>query len=211
MHNRYNKNGENTENDENGGNSGNEKKKRKEKRLPKYIPLTELIELINAPYEININHRLAMKFGAICGLRGNEVVHLIKGDVNLDSLEVRVNRGKGNKDRVVPINPSSMKFIRELGEFMKNMKHEDILFPMKTTSGLTQMVKRYARFIGIERNVNFHMLRHSFAVHSIKAGVNIRTVQMALGHSEMSTTAIYLDLMTEDMKKDYEDHPLPYE
>lgn len=184
-------------------------KKRAPRRIPKYLPLDELKLLINAPYKNYIHHKLMMKFASLCGLRASEVLNLRKGDINLDMKEIDVNQGKGGKDRKVII-PSAL-FIEELKEYTSELEFDDLLFGISSTSTLTMMVKRYAKAIGIERNVNFHMLRHSFAVHSIKAGVSLRSVQKSLGHSSMSTTAIYLDLVTEDIKEDYRMHPLPFE
>ena len=189
-------------------NTENDKKPRQPKRLPKYIPLEELKILLNAPYKTNTHHKIMMKLGAVCGLRGSEVLKVKKEDIKLDEMEIRVNLGKGKVDRIVPI--PSLEFIKELREYIEDLNPQDNLFEMETTEGLTSMVKRYAKYVGIERNITFHMLRHSFAVHSLKSGVNLRSLQKALGHKQLTSTQIYLDLLSEDMKDDYRDHLLPY-
>jgi len=188
------------------------KKPRQPKKLPKYLNEDEIELLLNTPYKFtNLHHILMMKLGVICGLRGSEVIKLKKEDIDLERLQIHVEEGKYSKDRIVTIPPSSTEFIKDLTKYLENINDsKQKVFGITTTSALTQMVKRYAKHAGIKRNVNFHMLRHSHAVHSIRSGVNLRSVQKNLGHSSLSTTAIYLDVMAEDVKKDYRNHPLPF-
>ena len=187
-----------------------EEKTKYSKVLPKYIPEEEIHKILAAPYRTNIHHILQMKLGVICGLRGSEVLSLIKEDININELEIRVRQGKGGKDRIVPISPSSINFVRELEKYIHDLRGQDTLFDMETTEGLTAMLKRYALRAEVDRNVTFHMLRHTFAVYSIKAGVDIRTLQRVLGHASISTTAVYLDVSIDDVKEVYRLHPLPF-
>lgn len=185
------------------------KKTRRPETLPKYIPLNDLTALINAPWKKYIHHELQMKLGAICGLRPMEILHVKKKHFNFQDESVFVEQGKNNKDRVVPI--QSYKFTKQLEEYVADLEMEDYLFDMKTTEGFTAMIQRYANNIGLQHKVTAHMLRHSFAVHSLKAGRNLRTIQKYLGHKSLTTTQIYLDVTGDDIKEDARLHPLPYE
>ena len=181
---------------------------RKSKTLPKYIPKDELTLLLNAPYKKYVHHEIQMKVAAYCGLRGSEVLNLKREDISIDEMQIRIIQGKGNKDRVVSI--TNYEFAKLLEQYIMDLNMDDPLFSMETTEGLNAMVKRYAKNIGIERKINFHMLRHSFAVHSLKAGVSLRTVQKMLGHSSLTTTQIYLDITGDDVNEDYKQHPLNF-
>jgi site-specific recombinase XerD len=180
--------------------------KRTPKKLPKYIQKDDLTKLLNAPYVKNIRHKIQMKLAVYCGMRGSEVLALIKNDINIKDMEIRINEGKGCKDRVVAI--TNYEFARELEGYIAELKPTDYLFEMETTDGLNAMIKRYAANVGIDRKINFHMLRHSFAVHSLKAGISLRTVQKMLGHTSLTTTQIYLDITGDDIREDYKHHPL---
>ena len=76
--------------------------------------------------------------------------------------------------------------------------------------GFRAMVKRYGKRCGLEKDVHPHMLRHTFAVHCLKSGMNLRTVQKLLGHEHLTTTQIYLDVTGQDVADDFYAHPLPY-
>ena len=78
-----------------------------------------------------------------------------------------------------------------------------------STRHVERLVAEYGLKAGISQHVHPHMLRHSFAVHCLQAGMNLRTVQKMLGHSSLTTTQIYLDVTGDDIKQDYFEHPLP--
>ena len=78
-----------------------------------------------------------------------------------------------------------------------------------STRQVERSVENYGKLANIDQPIHPHMLRHSFAVHCLKSGMNLRTVQKMLGHSSLTTTQIYLDITGDDIKQDYFDHPLP--
>ncbi len=180
------------------------------KKLPKYLKEDEVRKLLNAPERDKIRDRLILRILYRCGLRVSELTSLKIQDVNFQEGMITVRGGKGDKDRIVPIDDDTLDLI----QLYKGDADEGILILSQrgealSTRQVERIVKKYAKKAEIKKNVYPHMLRHSFAVHSLKSGMNLRSVQKMLGHSSLTTTQIYLDLTGEDLKEDYEKHPLP--
>lgn len=179
-------------------------------KLPKYLREDEIRKLLNSPTREKIRDRLILRILYKCGLRVSELTKLRIQDIDFTECLITVRGGKGGKDRVVPIDPDTLTLI----EFYKEGAEEGVLILSErgtpiSTRQVERLVKDYARKSGIKKNVYPHMLRHTFAVHCLKAGMNLRSVQKMLGHSSLTTTQIYLDITGEDVKRDYEEHPLP--
>lgn len=180
------------------------------KKLPKYLKEEEVRKLLNAPPRKKTRDRLILRILYRCGLRVSELVNLRIEDIDFTEGMITVRGGKGNKDRVIPVDGDTLDLI----EFYMADAEEGVLIlsqrgePLSTRQ-VERIVKKYAEKADINKNVYPHMLRHSFAVHCLKAGMNLRSVQKMLGHSSLTTTQIYLDLTGEDIKRDYEEHPLP--
>ncbi len=180
------------------------------RKLPKYLKEDEVRRLLNAPPRKKTRDRLILRILYRCGLRVSELTSLKIEDIDFDEQVLTVRGGKGDKDRIVPVDADTLDLI----EFYKAGAEEGYLILSQRGDQLSsrqieRIVKKYADEADIKKNVYPHMLRHSFAVHCLKSGMNLRSVQKMLGHSSLTTTQIYLDLTGEDIKKDYEDHPLP--
>jgi len=180
------------------------------KKLPKYLKEGEVRKLLNAPERNKIRDRLILRILYRCGLRVSELTSLKIHDINFEEGMITVRGGKGDKDRIVPIDDDTLDLI----QLYKGDADEGVLILSQrgealSTRQVERIVKKYAKKAGLKKNVYPHMLRHSFAVHSLKSGMNLRSVQKMLGHSSLTTTQIYLDLTGEDLKEDYEKHPLP--
>lgn len=182
-------------------------KSRKAKKIPKYLSVGELKALLSAPYKTNRHHILMMMYGCKCGLRNAEICSVKVSDHDFVEHTVTV-WGKGSKERVVHV---PLDFENEIKKYLeeKNLKGGDKLFDI-TPKGLYAMVKRYGVRAGIDKNTHPHTLRHTYAVHGLKAGWNLRILQKALGHESLTTTQIYLDITDEDMADVMRRHPLPY-
>jgi len=139
-----------------------------------------------------------------CGLRLGEALALEIGDIDSGRMVLRVRKGKGGKDRDVPLPSSTLEVLRE---YWKTHRNPQLIFPAlgrggrggRTANGpmgdgSVQAVLRriLAEIPGIRKRVTIHTLRHSYATHLIEAGVNIRLVQQYLGHASLVTTMIYL-------------------
>lgn len=175
---------------------------RRPKKLPVYVTEDEFSELLasgeegNYDYHMPKPHRIACMFAFQAGLRISEVMKLQKNDIDFQERVVRIRQGKGGKDRQVP-----------LPRNLRESHLEFIPFDFKDRA-LQKMFKRAAKRSGLLKNkptVHFHSLRHGFAVHCLKQGINIKAIQKMLGHSDLSTTGIYLELCPDDIIKEYEE------
>lgn len=136
-----------------------------------------------------------------CGLRLQEALHLEVGDIDSDRMLIHVHRGKGAKDRMVPLPPQTLAVLRE---HWKSHRNARLIFPAhcavtaQSPMGKTtvQTAMRVAvRQAGItKRFVHIHCLRHSYATHLLEEGVNLRVIQRYLGHTKIETTMMYLHL-----------------
>jgi len=129
------------------------------------------------------------------GMRNSDIVNLKKQDIQDETIIVR--QGKGKKDRVIPLESELGNL---LGLFVDRLKPRDKLFPI-TDRQVRNIVYKYSPD---ELDVHPHTFRHSFAVHCLKGGMNIRTLQRILGHTSLTTTQVYLDLVGKDIVDDFE-------
>lgn len=137
------------------------------------------------------------------GLRVSEVITLCISNLFFDVGYIRV-RGKGNKERLIPIGDEAVKYINIYREGIRNLQvptkgSEDILFLNRRGNGLSRVwifniIKDAALNAGITKNVHPHTLRHSFATHLVEGGANLRAVQEMLGHESITTTELYTHL-----------------
>ncbi|HEV7331409.1 MAG TPA: site-specific tyrosine recombinase XerD [Flavisolibacter sp.] len=152
-----------------------------------------------------------------CGLRVSEVVNLKLSQLFLDVGFVRVI-GKGNKERLVPIGSSAIKYIRLYADHVRNQQsiqkgEEDILFLNRRGKRLTRVmifliIKDLVKKAGINKTISPHTFRHSFATHLVEGGADLRAVQEMLGHESITTTEIYTHLDREYLRKTLEQfHP----
>lgn len=150
------------------------------------------------------------------GMRVSELVSLDLEHINTADSEVRCF-GKGNKERLIPIAPSTAltvaEYIKEARPRLVRRDTEKALFLNRrgdrlTRQGFWQILKEYAKEAGLEAQVTPHTLRHSFATHMLNRGSDLRTVQELLGHANISTTQVYTHLTTEHVRRAYEQsHP----
>ncbi|MDR0395419.1 MAG: site-specific tyrosine recombinase XerD [Tannerella sp.] len=145
-----------------------------------------------------------------CGLRVSELTGLLCSNVYFDEQFIIV-RGKGNKQRLVPI---SGKALREIKNYLTD-RHlikvqkgsEDLLFLNRRGAGLSRVmvfhiIKEQAKIAGIRKNISPHTLRHSFATHLLEGGANLRAIQLMLGHESITTTEIYTHIDREFLRKE---------
>ena len=144
------------------------------------------------------------------GMRISELVGLNIDDIDFISGVAKV-RGKGKKERLLPIGEHALKAIRVYLDRRK--KQSTVLFLNKngsrlSTRGTRNIVRKYIRLASLSSGISAHSLRHSFATHLLNRGADLRSVQELLGHSNLSTTQIYTHLTTERLKSIYDKaHP----
>jgi len=187
-----------------------------DKHLPSFMTEEEVKKLIESAFAKAPDDLLAFRDRAILeafyssGLRISEVVGLNVDDVDFISGILKI-RGKGKKERIVPVGEAALGAIRKyLG---KKKKETEAVFLNKnsrriTTRGVMDIVRKYLRQAGIKPGVSAHTFRHSFATHLLNRGADLRTVQELLGHANLSTSQIYTHLTTEKLKSVYDKaHP----
>jgi len=169
------------------------------RRLPVVLSQEEVQRLIAGAK--NLYHRtlLLTLYGA--GLRRSEVAHLKVRDIDSQRMLLRVERGKGGRDRDVPLSPTLLAALRE---YYRWMRPETYLFPGTrngwradtpiTTKPIWDAVRLAAERAKIDKHVSPHTLRHSYATHLLEAGADLRTIQLLLGHADLSHTTVYLHL-----------------
>jgi integrase/recombinase XerD len=170
------------------------KRPRKEHKLPEILSREEALKLINTP--TNLKHGCLLTLMYVTGMRRNEVLQLTMGNIDRSRKVIRVN-GKGNKQRDIPISESLLSL---LTTYYKMYRPVHFLFegwvPGKkySESSIDSIVKVNAQKAGIKKNIYPHCLRHSYATHMLECGVNLKRVQLLLGHNSMKTTSGYLHL-----------------
>lgn len=172
------------------------KRPKREKKLPEVLSQKEAQALVVAlPY--NLKHRAILSLMYATCLRRNELLGLRFSDVDSSRKVVRVVMGKGNKSREIPI---SYKLISLLREYYKAYRPKKYLFesyipgkPYSATSVL-KIVKKAAQKAGLKKRISPHVLRHCFATHLLERGVNLKRLQLLMGHNSLKTTSIYLHL-----------------
>jgi integrase/recombinase XerD len=193
------------------------------RRLPKTLGEQEVMTLLETPpvdSRRGVRDRAMLSLMYACGLRVTEIVELQVGDVDLQR-GVVVVLGKGQKRRVVPIAETAMD---RLVAYLQSrntqprapkskLSQRPWLFPSPrggrmTRQGFWKMIRGYARVAGIRGSVYLHRLRHSFATHMLVGGADLRSVQMLLGHADISTTEIYTHVTRDHVHRTHErSHP----
>lgn len=172
-----------------------------EKRLPKVLSTDEvskLIESINGNFRYYLRDRAILELLYGCGLRVSELLNLRKEDLFMKEDFIRV-KGKGSKERIIPLGSKAKKaLIRYISEQRPALdkKNSAFLFLTRRGNSFSRMGlwKRFQQYLtksGITKSCTPHTLRHSFATHLLERGASLRTVQLLLGHSDISTTQIY--------------------
>jgi len=166
---------------------------RRERKLPLILSREEVKALLEAPG--NLRHRtlLAILYG--CGLRVSEVTQLKVSDIDSARNVVRVRHGKGCKDRQTLLPAKLLELLRC---YWRKQRPTDWLFPSEDSTrplspkAVFLACRKAARKAGLAKPIHPHSLRHAFATHLLEAGVNLRTIQILLGHANLETTARYL-------------------
>ena len=185
--------------------------------LPASLTEPEVEHLLAAPdlgTPLGLRDRAILETFYATGLRVSELVNLRIAEVDVVTGVVRV-MGKGGKERMVPLGEAAIgylgRYLRQARNDLLNNRQSDALFVTRRGGPMTrqacwQMIKRYALVGGIKTDMSPHTLRHAFATHLLNHGADLRSVQMLLGHSDLSTTQIYTHVAQERLKRLHEKH-----
>ena len=165
---------------------------RQPRKLPVVLSPNEVVRFLEAVPGLKARAALTTAYAA--GLRVSEVTRLKVGDIDSGRMVIRVEHGKGGKDRYVML---SAQLLRILRTYWRLARPKNWLFPRREGSGPIDVTVLHAACrsaraaAGIDKRVTVHTLRHSFATHLLESGADIRVIQVLLGHNNLSTTALY--------------------
>ncbi|MBD0380668.1 site-specific tyrosine recombinase XerD [Paenibacillus sedimenti] len=186
-----------------------------EKKPPKVLTIAEVETLLEAPQPESAGgarDKAMLELLYATGIRVSELTSLNITDVNLDMGFIRCI-GKADKERNIPIGSMSVRCLESYltkyrSKLLKKVADEGALFighlgTRMTRQGFWKILKRYALEVNIQKDITPHTLRHSFAAHLIENGADLRSVQEMLGHSDISTTQMYIQVTKLKMKEVY--------
>jgi site-specific recombinase XerD len=200
-----------------------------EKRLPKFMTIPQMAALLKAPKELfesqkekkgagrPVSWEVCLRDIAVletiysCGLRVSELCGLRAEDLDRAEKIVRV-RGKGKKERLVPIGEPALAAIQTYWDILSNppagaqpvFRTDTAKAAPLTPLQLSRRLKNYLKQAGLDPHLTPHKLRHSYATHLLDAGADLRSVQELLGHTHLITTQVYTHVTTERLKKAYD-------
>jgi integrase/recombinase XerD len=170
---------------------------RRPQTLPVVMSPQEVVRFLDAVEDLK--HRVILTVCYAAGLRISEAVRLTPAAIDNQRMTIRVEQGKGRKDRYVMLSPRLLNILRD---YYRTVRPQQWLFPGDlpsqpiTASAVQDACRSVRRQAGITKPVTPHSLRHAFAVHLLEAGTDLRTIQLLLGHRGLNTTAKYLRLAT---------------
>ena len=169
------------------------------RKLPVVLSPEEVARLLKAAPGPGLKYKAALSAAYGAGLRVSEVVALKVSDIDSKRMLIRIEQGKGSKDRYVMLSPLLLKLLRA---WWKQAHPRGWLFPGRdpvlpiTTRQFTRACHEAAEDAGIKKRVSPHTLRHSFATHLLEQNYDIRVIQTLLGHVKLDTTARYTQIAT---------------
>jgi len=178
------------------------------RKLPVILSREEVARLIAASGNLKHQTALALAYGT--GLRVNEVVSLKVGDIDSQRMTLRVEQGKGQKDRLAMLSPILLERLRvwwRVARAQGKMLDGGWLFPglnpvePLSARQLNRAIHAAAAEAGIEKRISMHSLRHAFATHLLEQKVDIRLIQVLLGHKKLETTALYAQVATDILRE----------
>jgi len=188
-----------------------------EKKLPIFLNIQEVEKLIEAPNTNSIygqRDRAMLELLYSCGLRVSELISLSYHNLNLKEEFVRVH-GKGNKERMLPLGEVAIDFLDQYESnsrtlLLKNGQCDSYFLSNRGSAMSRQnffyIIKGYAATAGINKPISPHSLRHAFATHLVQKGADLRSVQLMLGHSDISSTQLYTHIQNAQLKMQHQKH-----
>jgi integrase/recombinase XerD len=186
-------------------------------KLPIFLNIEEVDRLLNTPDKntiFGLRDRAMLELLYSCGLRVSELITLDYHNINLNEEYIRIH-GKGNKERLLPMGEVAIDYLntyeKKARPFLLKSGQTDHYFLSNRGSGMSRqnffyIIKAYAVKAGIDKPLSPHTLRHAFATHLVQQGADLRSVQLMLGHSDISTTQIYTHIQNVQLKSQHAKH-----
>jgi integrase/recombinase XerD len=189
--------------------------KARPRKLPTVLSAEEVERLLDQPPRdtiLGLRDRalLVLLYGT--GIRASECAHLREEDVDLSDCNIRVT-GKGGHQRTLPLNDIVVEALKVYRQARGPARAEDAFFRSRSKRGLSRnavydRVRRFSQKAGIHKRMSPHRLRHTFATHLVKEGIDLVTIRDLLGHRSITSTQIYLHVTAEDLRKAADAHPI---
>jgi len=188
-----------------------------EKKLPVFLNIQEVEKLLEAPNSSSLfgqRDRAMLELLYSCGLRVSELINLSCHNVNLKEEFIRIH-GKGNKERVLPMGEMAIDYLMKYetnarSVLLKNGQSDSYFLSNRGKAMSRQnffyIIKAYANQVGIDKPLSPHSLRHAFATHLVQKGADLRSVQLMLGHSDISSTQLYTHIQNTQLKAQHAKH-----
>lgn len=197
--------------------TSNLKSPKQSQKLPVFLSTKEVEKLLNTPKSatiVGMRDKAMLELLYACGLRVSELISLNYHNISIKDEYVRIY-GKGNKERILPIGEIAIHYLTEYEQ--KSRPHllkkgqTDNYFLTNRGSNMSRqnffyIIKGYAIKAEIYKKLSPHSLRHAFATHLVQNGADLRSVQLMLGHSDISTTQIYTHIQNTTLKKQHQTH-----
>ena len=180
---------------------------RQPRKLPVVLSPEEVKHLLEATSNLKYKAALSTAYGA--GLRASEVTHLKVSDIDSHRMVMRVEQGKGSKDRNAMLSPALLALLRQwwrVAQAQRRMLKGGWLFPGQnpvnplSTRQLRRAMETAVTLAGLDKHVSLHSLRHAFATHLLEQQTDIRVIQVLLGHKKLETTALYSQVATKTLR-----------
>jgi len=173
---------------------------KKPTRIPVVLSVQEVERFLNS--FTNIKHKAIFTLLYSAGLRIGELLNLKINDIDSDRMQIRINQGKGLKDRYSILSEKVLKLLRE---YVKEYQPKDYLFEGQdggkySSSSIQALMRKHKKMCKINKKATPHTLRHSFATHLLDNGTDTRFIQKLLGHKHISTTQIYTHVSSRTLK-----------
>ena len=188
-----------------------------EKKLPVFLNIQEVEKLLEAPSDSSLfgqRDRAMLELLYSCGLRVSELINLSYHNINLKEEFIRIH-GKGNKERVLPMGEMAIDYLIQYETntrpvLLKNGQSDSYFLSNRGRAMSRQnffyIIKAYANLVGIDKPLSPHSLRHAFATHLVQKGADLRSVQLMLGHSDISSTQLYTHIQNAQLKAQHAKH-----
>ena len=188
-----------------------------EKKLPVFLNIKEVEKLLEAPSGSSLigqRDRAMLELSYSCGLRVSELINLSYHNINLKEEFIRIH-GKGNKERVLPMGEIAIDYLMKYETnarpvLLKNGQSDSYFLSNRGSAMSRQnffyIIKAYATQVGIDKPLSPHSLRHAFATHLVQKGADLRSAQLMLGHSDISSTQLYTHIQNAQLKAQHAKH-----
>jgi integrase/recombinase XerD len=172
-------------------------------KIPDYLERERIDELLDAAKTCSQRDYLLLRFMWRTGVRVSEAISVTPNDIEFKNGVVNIRKAKGGRQRRVLLDEETLKMLSDY-ILALNILEDRPVFPV-TRAQVFNLVKKYGNMIGV--NIHPHTLRHSFAIFLVRSGMDLRRLQLLLGHSSLSITQVYLQFKDDDLREAYEKVP----